>query len=848
MKSTHTIVGLGGLAPIIAGSGLVLTWFLIQGTAPDAPHRERTEALQALLFHNAALQRDVLQARAGLLRNYDPLVRSMQSLLTASADLQSSGEVASGDVQRDIDRRSRELAAAIREQEALVEAFKSDNALLGNSLAYFNTLSNILSGQLAAAGNGRRTDLDAEIGVLVAAMLRFANGAQPDTRRQVDASLDRLAALPVPETQAEDVRALVSHGRLVLTTLPAVDNLVARLQAGSADARARALQGALAEVREETAARTDLFLALLYAAALILVAYVAYLFLRLRANARNLEQRVEFESLIASISTEFINLPRDRIRDSIEASLARLVDHAGLDRAQIIVLCAGEADLAGSFFFCRPALKEPDAPPAEVAALVSRFRPAGYERHGCICVRDIRSLPDGPEKISMQARHVRSWLCIPMHVAGEQLGVLAFDAVSETAHWQDDDIALLRTAAEIFANAIAREQSENAREELQARLNQSQRLEAIGTLAGGIAHEFNNILGAVRGYGEMALTALLDGSRARHYVQQIMKAGERAQDVVEQVLEFGRRRERRYRTLPVESVIAEAIDLARASLPSTVSLRTRLETGDASVTGDRTELQQVVMNLCTNAAQAMDQSGVLTLVLDTADSRSALTLSHGGLPAGRYVRLLVKDSGSGIEPAVLERMFEPFFTTKPAGQGTGLGLSTVHGIVGEHRGAINVSSRPGDGAAFEVYLPRVEHAATGGDEAAEPPLRTGHGATILIVDDDKPLVLLGEEMLAALGYEPVGFDRSGAALAAFTAEPGRFDLVLADEIMPGMRGTEIAGAMHEVRPDLPVVLMTGRDRPLRPERLQAAGIREVLKKPLLSRALADCLARHLPAE
>src|SRR5690606_17953042 len=219
--------------------------------------------------------------------------------------------------------------------------------------------------------------------------------------------------------------------------------------------------------------------------------------------------------------------------------------------------------------------------------------------------------------------------------------------------------------------------------------------------------------------------------------------------------------------------------------PATLSLQTRMAASGAIVLGDRTELQQVVINLCRNAAQAMNEHGVLALGLERIDTPHATKLSHGSLAAGRWVRLRVTDTGHGIDPAVLERIFEPFFTTRPAGEGTGLGLPTVHGIVGGHGGAIHVDSRPGHGATFEVYLPRAEQVAAGEDAAVEGPLKAGHGETVLFVDDDEPLVLLGEEMLAALGYEPVGFGRAAAALAAVEADPARFDLVLTDEIMPG---------------------------------------------------------------
>jgi CheY-like chemotaxis protein len=247
------------------------------------------------------------------------------------------------------------------------------------------------------------------------------------------------------------------------------------------------------------------------------------------------------------------------------------------------------------------------------------------------------------------------------------------------------------------------------------------------------------------------------------------------------------------------------------------------------------------MNLCTNAAHAMTGHGIIDVALEPVVLDTDQALSHGALAAGRYVRLSVRDSGHGMDAATLDRIFEPFFTTKEAGVGTGLGLAMVHGIVADHGGAIDVHSRPGAGSTFEVYF-RQANATLTDDDRGDTPLPIGRGETILIVDDEKPLVQLGEEMVAALGYEPVGFDDSTRALAAFRADPQRFDLVLADEIMPGMTGTQLAAALRAIRPDLPVLLMTGFSG--------AAGssppdVREILKKPLLPADIAGAIARHL---
>jgi signal transduction histidine kinase/ActR/RegA family two-component response regulator len=827
------------LLPLLAGLLVALTYLVVQGAAPDGTQHERTlAALRAVILDNAALQRDVLRARGGMLHNYDPLVRSITSLRQATDRLPIAREATTGEGRADINRRVAEVAAAVSEQEALVEAFKSKNALLQNSLTYFN----YTSGRVATAADGPHA---AAVGILAAAMLRFVDDPRPEAAREVTILLDRLARLPVSAAQRTELGSLISHGRLIVAILPEVDDLVAGLQADATNEQALALQDAYLEAHGRATARAGVFQMLLYVAALALVAYIVYLFVRLRAKAQILRQRLAFEELIASISSQFINLPRDRIRDSISNGLRRLVEHCGLDGAQMIVDRAGEDEFARGYSYRNPTTMRAEAAFEDVVGLAHDWQLKSYVHEDCIQVPDVAALPQSRERAWLQARDIRSWLCISIRYAGHPLGFLVLDAVTDEGHWRPDDIARLRTAAEIFANAIARERNESEREALQARLNQSQRLEAIGTLAGGIAHEFNNILGAILGYGEMALGALRKESAARRHVGQIMKAGERARDVVEQVLAFGRRREREHRPVRVEPVIAEAVEMIRASMPATLSVHTDFKAGDASMMGDPTELQQVVINLATNAAQAMDSRGVVGLEVDTVERVEELRLSQGSLQPGRYIRLVVRDSGRGMDRATIERMFEPFFTTRPAGRGTGLGLSTVHGIVNERGGALNVSSRPGQGTTFEIYFPRMDGIAAVEDKQSEAPARRGHGQTILIVDDDKPLVLLGEEMLAALGYEPVGFDSSAAALAAFQADPQRFDLVLTDEVMPELTGIELAGALHQARPELPIVLMTGHGGAPQPERLHAAGIREMLRKPLLSRPMAASLARQL---
>ncbi|MFZ1868833.1 MAG: ATP-binding protein [Steroidobacteraceae bacterium] len=375
-------------------------------------------------------------------------------------------------------------------------------------------------------------------------------------------------------------------------------------------------------------------------------------------------------------------------------------------------------------------------------------------------------------------------------------------------------------------------------------LRQSQKMEAIGTLSGGIAHDFNNILGAIIGYGELAQQQAPEGSPLRRYLDNIMQAGGRARALVDRILGFSRSGLTEQVPVRVQAVVAETLQLLRASLPPKVRLEQDLLAADSTVIGDETRLHQVTMNLCTNAVQAMRAGGALHVVLERVELAAPRALRRGQLAVGPYVRLTVSDTGTGIPPQILDRIFDPFFTTKSVGEGTGLGLSLVHGIVADLGGEIEVASVVGEGTTFQIWLPASSEAAR---PAASPPVEPpyGHGETVMIVDDEPALVALTEETLAELGYEPVGFGSSVAALSAFRADPGRFDVVLTDEVMPELPGTDLAREISTVRAGARILLMSGHGGPYLAERAAAAGVSEVLRKPLKRRDLAESLARLL---
>jgi signal transduction histidine kinase/ActR/RegA family two-component response regulator len=380
-------------------------------------------------------------------------------------------------------------------------------------------------------------------------------------------------------------------------------------------------------------------------------------------------------------------------------------------------------------------------------------------------------------------------------------------------------------------------------ERLTAQLHQSQKLEALGTLAGGIAHDFNNVLGAVLGYGELALQHTPAGTAQRRYLDNIIIAANRARDLVARILAFSRPGVGSARPLALQKIISEVDSLTQASLPAGVTLEVSAPARPLVVLGDAAQLHQMLANLVTNAVQAMARGGRVLLCASETEIRTAQDCTVGHLQAGRYARIDIVDSGGGMNPAQVERIFEPFFTTKPIGTGTGLGLSLVHGIVLDHGAALEVNSEPGAGTTFSVYLPLTE-----GEPSQEPaplPAPVGRGQTVLIVDDEESLVHLAEEVLATLGYEPVGCIGAQQALKVFRADPQRFDAVVTDAIMPEMSGTELVLELRRLRPELPCLLLSGYGGPDLQAEAQAAGVAVVLHKPLAAVELARSLAELL---
>ncbi|MBI5521699.1 MAG: cache domain-containing protein [Desulfarculus sp.] len=374
-------------------------------------------------------------------------------------------------------------------------------------------------------------------------------------------------------------------------------------------------------------------------------------------------------------------------------------------------------------------------------------------------------------------------------------------------------------------------------------LRQTQKLEALGTLAGGIAHDFNNILGAITGFTELALTRLGDQQAPRQHLHKVLQACQRAKELIRQILTFARSSDGAPRPVEVRVIAKEVLHLLRATLPANIEMKTTLDS-HAVVLADPTQIHQMLMNLCTNAAQAMDPGGgVLAVGLREFNLAAGGQADSPGLKPGPYLEISVRDSGAGIAPEILDKIFDPFFTTKGPSEGTGLGLAVVHGIAAKYGGRVSVESQPGQGAAFRVWLPTVDQAAAEDGQWSLDGVPRG-GEAILLVDDEGDLVEAGRQMLELLGYRVTALGSSAQALEAFQAGPQAFDLLFSDQIMPGLSGLDLAREVLALRPGLPVIIYSGRSSQVPEEQARALGI-TILAKPLdlasLGRAVRQVL-------
>jgi signal transduction histidine kinase/CheY-like chemotaxis protein len=812
---------------LVVGSVLLLallTWLLLRSADSNAPSYTATlQAFDDFALAEASLHRDVLQARAGLLRNYDSLGRSLEVMEKAVARLRSHAMTEGLDT-GPVDR----LGGTVAQHEELTEQFKSRNALRQNSLSYVGQLST------DPAFGTKDAQLASATGALAAAILHLARDTSSDAAQRVQERIDHFAAqAPTAGTDAEAAQALLAHARLLHELLPAADATLETLVAVPSREpleETRALFSLHQAAIEATAQRYRL---LLYLASLLLLILLVRLGLELRARALAMRRRVAFEHIIAANSTRLINCPPAETAARLKQVLAEVARAIGVERAYVVLAEGPTRERVWQ----ADGTSYPPGWPERALAVSAQLGATGLD---ILTVPEVTALPAGEARRTLEAAGVRGWACVPLMLSGRAHGVMGFDSLRP--EWDKTfPLPVVRLAGDAMVNAIEREFLERDRARLATRLERARRMQMIGSLASGIAHNFNNIIGAILGYSEMVEPQLTPGTKPAQHVDEIRRAAERGRDLIDHILSFGRRRDARMQSVGVFTLFEEASSLLRVSLPATVQLAFAEVPADVVVIGEPAQLQQVILNLCTNAAHAVDGGGSIHVSAELRAVPAPLALSHGELAPGRYVCVSVSDTGRGFDEAVARRLFEPFFTTRAAG--TGLGLATVQEIVRDHEGAMNVQSKPGHGSRFEAWLPAAAAANT--EVVGPTTLPLGRGQTVLIIERERERLLRDEEMLAAVGYEPVGFQLSGEALAACRSAPDRFDAVVISDASTAGNGLDLARTLHKVLVKRPILLAAASTTNVDVDALAEAGVSEVLHRPLVSSELAAALARCL---
>jgi len=752
-----------GVTSGVAAALLLLTWLLLRGFAVDGrPFDTAMQLLDEIELADAAIRRDLLSGRAGLLRDYDPLVRAGHQLETAIARLR---EFAAPD---QVDRLEEWRAR----QEVLVEASKSDNALLQNSLAQFGRLTARLS---APPGGGVPV---AEAGRLGSAILHLTLDTSAPVLEEVRRGLADLHRQAVPESEIEPTAALLAHGWLLHDLLPRVDGLLRDLLTNASGPGRETVAAEVQARREAAEAAARRYRLLLYASAVLLLGGLLLLGMRLRARSRAMRRHAAFEHMLARLSARLIGTSPGEVETGVGNALEEIARRLGAQRAYLVI--AGQAPSA--HFWADDGAAPPQGWTEAVLALANRHPPSP---------QGTLRLPPGHPELRDMPGELHAWLAAVRRTEDGVAALLGCDVTRAGRLPSEQEFASLGLALDAVLNLVTRSCLEAERTRLAAREAQSRQMQMLGTFASGIAHNFNNIIGAILGFAEMAQA---EPSSAR--LADIRRAAERARDLASDILAFGGRQPPPHGEVEVGALLTETEAVLRAMLPPDVRLTVGSSPESAMVWGDATRLQQVVVNLCRNAAQAMDGPGEVALEVEVHILRAKLVLRLGELRPDHYLLIRVRDTGPGMDATTLSRIFEPFFTTRLAGHG--LGLATVGEIVLAHGGGIAVRSTPGQGSCFEVWLPRAIAA-----EAARREMPRGEGEMVLLLHDDDRL-RREEELLAALGYEPQSFAGATSALAALRAAPHRFDAALLPE-----GSVELARKVRRAAPALPIIIAAG---------------------------------------
>jgi signal transduction histidine kinase/CheY-like chemotaxis protein len=531
---------------------------------------------------------------------------------------------------------------------------------------------------------------------------------------------------------------------------------------------------------------------------------------------------------------QFVNAEPDAVDTLIQRAVARFSGHVGCHRAYLVV-----SEPIGKSYVWQSA--DAPFPPGWPEAAVDLAAQMGDGQDRVISVPQVSRLPGGPSKDLLEALDITAWACATGTDRQGRLIAFGLEVVgSKNRLLKVEELVLLRMMLDTFIHAINRRAVEEERARLLRRMQQASRMETIGTFTSGIAHNFNNILGGILGHTEMMEESMEGQDRNMRHLAAVRRSVERARDLISQILVFGRYREALRTPVSIVALARETISLLRVSLAVPVELEMRSIAGDLIVNGEAAQLQQVVMNLCHNAANAMADRGRIELVVELRQNSRASSLSHDEIGPGEYVRISVIDTGVGMDGIVLDQIFEPFFTTRP--EGNGLGLATVREIVRDHGGGINVETAPGEGSRFEVWLPVGVSTAPSPRERLK--MRTpGRGEVVMLVAPDKDRLLGEEEKLAALGYEAVGFVTAEVAMQACMATPDRFDFVVVGQLGSLAHCLEVASDLHRILPSTPIILAARSSSETDADNLFAAGISDVVHWPIAIEEIAAALTQ-----
>ncbi|WP_416067362.1 two-component system VirA-like sensor kinase [Rhizobium sp. ZK1] len=744
--------------------------------------------LRAVDVNHASLQRDVLRARAGLLSSYDPLVSSVVKMRQTTTELKTLFSRPQFTTDLRLQQRVDQLREGVELDEKLVEEFKTRNALLQNSIGVFGqTLSDLHDSRNEAV----KVAL-ARVGDLGNLMMRFST--RPDDALQ-EAIRTRLGQLPEFDTEApvlQGLGTLIIHARMILAVLPKVDEKIAAIQASGTPLQAEALQSEYLGIAADATSRAAFSRIMLGLTAIILCVYICVLVYRLRAQTKRLKRRLHYEQVVAELKAEMAESDCASFATHMNNALGAISGLFGAEKCAFAICDMERGEIKDDY-----CLGENDKHRRMLLELARDVLPQKGMPALCDLDTSLRRLSSKRRCFIRSRGAATACLFIGAGVSEGDVAALCLSFAHPQPKAPGDEIRLLQATLQTLIEFVYANRSRQEREGLEHRLEHAQRLEAIGTLAGGIAHEFNNVLSAIQGYGEMAVQLLRRPSTTRHYVQEILRSGARAKHIVDQILTFSRKRERTTKPFDVADAVADVLPLLRVTLGSHVIIESNLDERPAVIEGNPVDVHQLAMNLCKNASQASSRGQKVIISVEVIETTRRRLLSHGEVRPGKHVCLVVQDEGPGIADHVLPHIFEPFFTTNAKTGGSGLGLSAVHGIVSALGGSIDVTSEPGLGSAFRLFLPASDlEPLPIGSFFGENAVPVGNGERVVVVVQDRMLLELYEEKVAALGYEPIGcagierlIDQLRAGLC--------FDIVLIDSKLLAMHA-DVSSLLTEV--------------------------------------------------